>query len=95
MPFKNGAREWRWSTQAQLTRRVFIETSMSWAGSDTGRDRAAISERKVWSVLFSVGVAAAGCLESGSECRCVRRAEIEEAPDDGKWGPLVLPKFRQ
>ena len=23
-------------------------------------------------------------LESGNECRCVRRAEIEEAPDDGK-----------
>ena len=45
--FKNGAREWRWPTQAQLTRRVFVETSMSWAGSDTGRHRAAISERKV------------------------------------------------
>ena len=29
-----------------------------------------------------------------SECRCVRQAEIEEAPDDGKWGPLALPKFR-
>ena len=43
----------------------------------------------------SVGVAAAGWLESGSECRCVRRAEIEEAPDDGKWGPLVLPMFCQ
>ena len=43
----------------------------------------------------SVGVAAAGWLESGSEYRCVRRAEIEEAPDDGKWGPLALPKFRQ
>ena len=44
----------------------------------------------------SVGVAATGWLESGSssECRCVRRAEIEEAPDDGKWGPLALPKFR-
>ena len=43
----------------------------------------------------SVGVAAAGWLEYGSECRCVRRAEIEEAPDDGKWGPLTLPMFRQ
>ena len=32
-----------------------------------------------------VGVAAAGWLEFGSEYRCVRRAEIEEAPDDGKW----------
>ena len=30
-------------------------------------------------------VAAAGWLEFGSEYRCVRRAEIEEAPDDGKW----------
>ena len=39
--------------------------------------------------------AAAGWLESGSECRCVRRAEIEEAPDVGKWGPLELPMFRQ
>ena len=40
-------------------------------------------------------VAAAGWLESGSECRCVRRAEIDEAPDYGKWGLLVLPMFRQ
>ena len=30
-----------------------------------------------------------------SECRCVRRAEIEEAPDDGKWDTLALPMFRQ
>ena len=43
----------------------------------------------------SVGVAAAGWLESGNECRCVRRAEIEEPPDEGKWAPLALPKFRQ
>ena len=43
----------------------------------------------------SVGVAAAGWLESGSECRCVRRAEVEEAPDDCKWGPLALSMFRQ
>ena len=42
----------------------------------------------------SVGVAEAGRLESKSECRCVRRADIEEAPDDGKWRPLVLPMFR-
>ena len=42
-----------------------------------------------------VGVAAAGWLESQSECRCVRRAEIEEAPDDGKWRPLALPMLRQ
>ena len=40
-----------------------------------------------------VGVAAAGWLESESECRCVWRAEIEEAPDDGKWGPLALLMF--
>ena len=52
--FKSGAREWRWSTQAQLTRRVFVKTSMSWAGSDTGRHRAAILERKVgWHVCVS------------------------------------------
>ena len=52
--FKNGAREWRWQTQAQLMKRVFVKTSMSWAGSDTGRPRAAISERKVsWHVCFS------------------------------------------
>ena len=36
-----------------------------------------------------------GWLESGSECRCVQRAEIEEAPDDGKWRSLVLPMLRQ
>ena len=52
--FKNGAREWRWPTQAQLARSVFVETSMSWAGSDTGRNCAAISERKVsWHVCIS------------------------------------------
>ena len=43
----------------------------------------------------SVGVASAGWLESGSECRCVRRGEIEEAHVDGKWGSLALPMFRQ
>ena len=33
---------------------VFVETSMSWAGSDAGRHRAAISERKVsWHVCVS------------------------------------------
>ena len=48
--FKNGARGWRWPTQAQLTRRVFVETSMC----DTGRHRAVISERKVsWHVCVS------------------------------------------
>ena len=51
--------------------------------------------RVAGSGCHSVGVAAAGWLESGSECICVRRAEIEEAPDDGKWAPLALPKFRQ
>ena len=35
--------------------------------------------------LRTLGVAAAGWLEFGSEYRWVRRAEIEEAPDDGKW----------
>ena len=30
-----------------------------------------------------------------SECRCVRRAEIEEEPDDSKRRPLALPMFRQ
>ena len=34
-------------------------------------------------------------LESGSECRCVRRAEIEDALDDGKWRSLALPMFSQ
>ena len=42
----------------------------------------------------SVGVAAAGWLESGSEC-CGQQAESKEKPDDGKWGPLALPMFRQ
>ena len=51
--------------------------------------------RVAGSGCHSVAVAAAGWLESGSECRCVRRAEIEEAPDDGKRRPLALPKFRQ
>ena len=37
-----------------------------------------------WRRLPLRRVAAAGWLESGSECRCVRRAEIEEASDDGK-----------
>ena len=72
--FKNGAREWRWQTQAQLTRRVFVETSMSWAGSDTGRHRAAISERKVsWHVCVSgssvgqsAGLVVCNCMVPGS-----------------------------
>ena len=67
---KNGEREWRWSTQAQLTRRVFVETSMSWAGSDTGRHRAAIPERMVsWHVCVSVSsVGQAAGLEL---CNCM------------------------
>ena len=42
---------------------------------------------------WRVGVAAAGWLESGGECSCVRRAEI--APHEGKWVPLALLMFRQ
>ena len=72
--FKNGAREGRWETQGQLTRRVFVETSISWAGSDTGRHRAAISERKVsWHVCFSgssggqsAGIVVCNCMGPGS-----------------------------
>ena len=70
---KNGAREWRWPTQAQLKRRVFVDTSMSWVGSDTSH-RAAISERKVsWhicvsgsSVGQSAGLVVCNCMVSGS-----------------------------
>ena len=40
----SGDHEWRWATQAELTRREIVETSMSWAGSDTGRLVAAIAE---------------------------------------------------
>ena len=40
----SGDHEWRWATQAQLTRREIVDTSTSWAGSDTGRLAAAISE---------------------------------------------------
>ena len=72
--FKNGAREWRWPIQAQLTRRVFVETSMSWAGSDTGCHRAAISKRKVsWHVCVSgsgigqsAGLVVCNCMVSSS-----------------------------
>ena len=68
MAYKN------WSTQAQLTRRVFVETSMSWAGSDTGRHRAAISERKVsWYICVSssgvgqsAGLVVCNCMVPGS-----------------------------
>ena len=42
--FKSDDHEWYWATQAQLTRREVVETSMSRAGSDTGRLVAAISE---------------------------------------------------
>ena len=56
------------------TRRVFVETSMSWAGSDTGRHRASISERKVsWHVCVSgssvgqsAGLVACNCMVPGS-----------------------------
>ena len=40
----SGDHEWRWATQAQLTRREIVETLMSWAGSNTARLVAAISE---------------------------------------------------
>ena len=48
-------------TRAQLTRREIVETSMSWAGSDTGRHRAAIAEEGesaylcLWFQRWSVG----------------------------------------
>ena len=42
--YKSGVHEWHRLTQAKLTRREFVETSMSWAGSDTGRLVAAIAE---------------------------------------------------
>ena len=42
--YKSGDHEGRWATQAQLKRREIVETSMSWAGSDTGRLVAAIAE---------------------------------------------------
>ena len=68
--FKNSAREWRWQTQAQLTRRVFVETSMSWAGSDPRRHRAAISERKV-SWHFCVFGSSVGQSASLVVCNCM------------------------
>ena len=42
--FKSGDHEGCWATQAQPTRREIVETSVSWAESDTGRLFAAISE---------------------------------------------------
>ena len=48
-----------------------------------------------WRELPIRRVTVAGWLKSGSECRCVRRAEIEEAPEDGKWRSLALPMLRQ
>ena len=42
--YKSGPHEWRRPTQAQLTRRDIVETSMSWAESDTCRLVAAVSE---------------------------------------------------
>ena len=42
--YKSGDHERRWATEAQLMRRDIVETSMSWAESDTGRLVAAISE---------------------------------------------------
>ena len=35
--YKSDAHEWRWPTQAERMRREFVETSMSWAGSVSGR----------------------------------------------------------
>ena len=42
--YMSGDHGGRWATQAQLKRREIVETSMSWAGSDTGRLIAAIAE---------------------------------------------------
>ena len=72
--FKSGTHEWCWPTQAQLARHVFVETLMSWAGSDTGRHCAAISERKVsWHVCVSgssvgqsAGLVVCNCMVPGS-----------------------------
>ena len=57
----SGDHEGRWATQAQLTRRDIVETSMSWAGSDTGRLVAAIAAEGesaylcLWFRRWSVG----------------------------------------
>ena len=59
--YKSGDHELRWATQAQLTRREIVETSMYWAESDTGRLAAAISEEGesaslcLWFRRWSVG----------------------------------------
>ena len=70
--YKSGDHEWHWATQAQLTTRDIVETSMSWAWSDTGRQRAAISERKV---SQHVCVSSFGVGQSVSPRVCVRVRE--------------------
>ena len=61
-------------TQAQLTRRDIAETSMSWAGSDTGRLVAAISEEGE-SACQHVCVCSFGVGQSVSPRVCVRVRE--------------------
>ena len=57
----SGDREGRWATRAPLTTRDIVETSMSWAGSDTGPLVAAIAEEGesaylcLWFRRWSVG----------------------------------------
>ena len=50
----SGDHEWCWATQAQLTRREIVETSMCWVGSDTGRLVAAVAEEGESAYLWSL-----------------------------------------
>ena len=68
----SGDHEWRWTTQAQLTRGEIVETSMSWAGTDTGRLVAAIAEEGQSAYLcLWFGVAQS---VSPRVCVCVRES---------------------
>ena len=59
--YMSGDHEGHWATRAQLTRREIVETSMSWAGSDTGRIVSAIAKEGesaylcLWFRRLSVG----------------------------------------
>ena len=56
--YENSAHEWRLPTQLQLMRHEFVETSLSWAKSDTGRLVAITSEEgqsAIWVSGFGVG----------------------------------------
>ena len=83
LSYKSCSHEWRRPTQAQLTRRDIVETSMSWAEleSDTGRLVSAISEEGelaclcLWVQRWSLSQSSCACC-CMVVCVCARECSV-------------------